>query len=512
MAHWTMLSMAVALIALLLYSWNLNGSAALAFGLLDRFGADGISQRVLGLHDVPANESILAVSEEWDPMHHMGGNSPWFPKNDGTVQEGLDLPRGCRVDQVHMHLQKANMTFSGDLSFVNDWNFFMRNPAQRFENLVATGAYAGTLEAFATGVKLKSRYEHLLEDAIARKQTTFWASGSKRVIEMAKYFGAGFFGVEWKDFADLQVIPETRKRRTSTLTPGKTCRKYGDNVDGYGHDYGSKMLYEWRSHYLPRIVARLQRENSGISFTEAHVYSMQELCGFETIALGSSPWCEVLTKEELEDFGKDLDLSFDHAHELKLTWLLVEYARDLLHYYKAGPGNPYSGAMGMLWLNATANLLKEGPEKAGSLFLSFVHDGDITPMLSALELFPQDIDLPTTHVLLNRTWKTSDVIPMGGRIIFERLACAAPQYCWDNAEFGYPNHKYCTPPADEYHIRINVNDGIVALPGCEDGPGRSCPLETFMGRVSRRSTEVGSFTEVCGVSGDGDDGLDFLHQ
>ncbi|KAI7342076.1 hypothetical protein KC336_g23272, partial [Hortaea werneckii] len=165
------------------------------------------------------------------------------------------------------------------------------------------------------------------------------------------------------------------------------------------------MLYEWRSHYLPPIVARLQRENPGISFTEAHVYSMQELCGFETIALGSSPWCDVFTKEELEDF---------------------EYARDLLHYYKAGPGNPYSGAMGMLWLNATANLLKEGPEKAGSLFLSFVHDGDITPMLSALELFPQNIDLPTTHVLRNRTWKTSDVIPMGGRIIFERLACAAP--------------------------------------------------------------------------------------
>ncbi|RMZ16703.1 hypothetical protein D0860_00869 [Hortaea werneckii] len=507
-----MLSTVVALIALLLYSWNLDGSAAFAFGLLDRFGSDRISQRVLGLNDVPANESVLAVSEEWDPMHHMGGNSPWFPKSAGTVQEGLDLPQGCRVDQVHMHLQKANMTFSGDLSFVNDWNFFMRNPAQRFENLVATGAYAGTLEAFATGVKLKSRYEHLLEDALARKQTTFWASGSKRVIETAKYFGAGFFGVDWHKFADLQVIPETRKRRTSTLTPGKSCRKYGDNVDGYGHDYGSRMLYEWRSHYLPPIVARLQRENPGTSFTETHVYSMQELCGFETIALGSSPWCDVFTKEELESFGKHLEMHIGHAYEPQLTSLLAEYARDLLHYYKAGPGNPYSGAMGMLWLNATANLLKEGPEKAGSLFLSFVHDGDITPMLSALELFQQDIDLPTTHILSNRTWKTSDIIPMGGRIIFERLACAAPQYCWDNAEFGYPNHKYCTPPAEEYHVRINVNDGIVALPGCEDGPGHSCPLETFMGRVSRRATEVGNFAEICGISRDGPEGLDFLHQ
>jgi acid phosphatase len=75
---------------------------------------------------------------------------------------------------------------------------------------------------------------------------------------------------------------------------------------------------------------------------------MQLLCGFETIAKGSSPWCDVFTKDEWEGF---------------------EYARDIIHYYRAGPGNPYSASMGWLWLNVTANLLREGPS-SGPLFFS----------------------------------------------------------------------------------------------------------------------------------------------
>ncbi|KAK4548315.1 hypothetical protein LTR36_010185 [Oleoguttula mirabilis] len=445
-------------------------------------------------------------------MRHQGGNSPWIPKVRGILEGGMEPPAGCRVDQVHMisrhaeryptvmagirmlelfqHLQAANLTLSGDLAFTDGWDFFIADPAQRFENVVATGPCAGTLEAFAAGVKLRTRYEHLLVEALATNMTSFWASDSLRVIETARYFGAGFFGIDWKEVARLHVIPETPDRGADTLTPGRTCLNYRFNVDEYGHDYGIRKLYEWREAYLPPIIKRLGKQNPDITFNEAEVYSMQEFCGFETIAKGSSRWCDVFTHEEWESF---------------------EYARDLLHYYRAGPGNPYSGAMGWLWLNATANLLLEGPG-AGPLYLSFVHDGDIIPLLSALDLFPQVPDLPASHVMHNRTWRTSDIVPMGGRLIFERLACPAYQYCWDNADYGYPNHIYCSPPQDEYFVRINVNDGIVALPGCDTGPGSSCPLGEFVEMVKRRGLDLGDFRKVCGLEQDATEGIGFLHQ
>jgi len=132
-------------------------------------------------------------------------------------------------------------------------------------------------------------------------------------------------------------------------------------------------------------------------------------------------------------------------------------------------------------------------------------------MLSTLDLIPQSPDLPSDSVPHNRTWRTSDLVPMGGRVILERLACPAPQRCWDNSPF-YPNHVYCEPTHDEYHVRINVNDAIVGIPGCQAGPGSSCPLDAFVARVEALGWRAGDFREVCGLGEDAAAGISFLHQ
>ncbi|KAF2859645.1 phosphoglycerate mutase-like protein [Piedraia hortae CBS 480.64] len=441
----------------------------------------------------------------------MGGNSPWIPKVRNVPGYDTDPPEHCLVDQVHMmsrhaeryptnssgirmlqlyqHIAHSNVTFQGSLSFLNKWDFFMNEPAKRFENLVATGPNAGTLEAFATGVKLRTRYEALLWEAIAKNATRLWAGDSNRVIETAKYFSAGFYGIDWERISDLKIIPETADQGGNTLTPGRTCRKYRDNEDDYGHDYGVRMLYKWREEYLPPIVRRLAKENPQIVFTQAEVYSMQEICGFESLAKGKSDWCDVFTHKEWEQF---------------------EYARDLLHYYRSGEGNPFGVVMGSLWLNSTAYLLEKGPEEAGPLFFSFVHDGDIVPFLAALDLFPQPTPLESSHILENRTWRTSDIVPMGGRVILERLACPY-QECWDHGEFGYPNHVFCNPPSQDVFIRVNVNDAIVPIPWCEHGPGGSCPLSEFLQRVRERVMGM-DFLKTCGLSQDMKDRIEFLHQ
>ena len=307
--------------------------------------------------------------------------------------------------------------------------------------------------------------------------------------------------------AKLHIILETAERGADTLTPGRTCLNYRNNADEYGHDYGYRMMDAIRSTYEPQIAERLAIQNPDFVFTESEVFAMQMICGFETIAEGSSPWCDVFNKEEWESF---------------------EYARDVIHYYRAGPGNPYSASMGWLWLNATANLLMEGPS-AGPLFFSLysnifksschsstdcvysVHDGDVIPLLTALNLFPQTPELPTSHVLHNRTWRTSDVTPMGGRIIFERLSCLAPQHCWSNEPF-YPNHIYCEPQREDVFVRVNINDGIVAIPGCDSGPGHSCPFEEFLEHVRKRGLDFEEFGRICGLGEDAPKAVTFLHQ
>ncbi|KAI9044943.1 uncharacterized protein KD926_011116 [Aspergillus affinis] len=426
--------------------------------------------------------------DDWNLLHYLGGNGPWIEKIDGEhVSEGIGPPERCSIEQVHMmsrhgeryptksagsrhlallsRIRESNVPLNGSLSLLNNWSYFTSEPEKDFDQLTATGPYAGKLQAFTTGVRFVTRYGHLLQK---HTKTRLWASECQRVIETAQHFASGMFGLDWEKSgkAELEIIPETFDQRANTLTPGDTCLKYLEDPEK-GHDNGMNMRTRFQEVYAPVIAKRLISEQGNLalgSFSDEEIFSMQEMCGYETIARGSSPWCDVFTKEEWESF---------------------EYARDIIHYYRAGPGNPYAGAMGWLWLNATTALLQSGPG-VGAMFFSFVHDGDIAPFLTALDIMkdPQyDPSLPITHIAQDRKWRTSSVMPMGARIVLERMTCPSTSAQGDKSE-------------QENFVRININDRIVPLPYCRSGPGHSCPLKEFARHVERRRAEVGDFKET----------------
>lgn len=110
-------------------------------------------------------------------------------------------------------------------------------------------------------------------------------------------------------------------------------------------------------------------------------------------------------------------------------------------------------------------------------------------MLTALSLFEDAKDLPVDRIKEDRQWKTSQVTPMGGRILFERMTCPTGLY-----------------------VRFNVNDGIVPLKGCDDGPGSSCALDAFAEYVKARGQAAGDFRKICGLGKDAPRALTFLRQ
>jgi len=139
-------------------------------------------------------------------------------------------------------------------------------------------------------------------------------------------------------------------------------------------------------------------------------------------------------------------------------------------------------------------------------------------MLSALDIFHSDTILPTTHRDPSRTWRLSQVTPMSGRIIFERLSCPpsshtnAPHRQANDRGDPYQTSLHQQQAQNNTYVRININDGIVALPNCTSGPGSSCPLGEFVAFVKSRGEEMGDFREICGLGSDVPGSLDFLHQ
>lgn len=382
-------------------------------------------------------------------------------------------------------IRLGNLTLLGDLAFVNTWEFFTADPEHDLGNLITTGRYAGTLQAFRTGTKLRTRYKRLIDSAADIGTTTFWVGGFGRGIDTAKHFASSFWGLDWHDVAHLRIIPQDVDRAADTLTPSKTCAAYIRDIDHQGHGYGDVMLSKFLSTYTPAVVERLSGQDPGLNITNYDVYIMQEICGFEMLAKEHSPWCSIFTAEELEAFV---------------------YARDLLLYYRSGPGNPYATTMGYLWLNATTDLLMQGAT-AEPLFFSFAHDNDLMNLISALGLFEHDPPLPTTRMVHDRTWRASEITPMGGRIILERLGRADV-----NANQLINLNASDAEAQNEVYVRLNINDAIVALPSCSSGPGGSCPLQEFVEFVHRLGGEHGDFGRKCGLASDVATRISFLHQ
>lgn len=219
---------------------------------------------------------------------------------------------------------------------------------EQLAQLTSTGPFSGSLGAFTTGVRLRTRYQHLVSKALSwPRPTRLWASDSQRVIDTARYFSTGFFGLDWTNKTSLEVISEGSELGADTLTPGDTCPRYlEDEEEGWAK--GWKSMHKYRATYFPSVRQRLSKQNPGLELSDDELYAMQEMCGFETTVRGSSHWCDVFTRDEFLHF---------------------EYARDLHHYYRAGPGTKYGAPMGWLWLNATTNLMLQGPD-AGPVFFS----------------------------------------------------------------------------------------------------------------------------------------------
>lgn len=116
-------------------------------------------------------------------------------------------------------------------------------------------------------------------------------------------------------------------------------------------------------------------------------------------------------------------------------------------------------------------------------------------MITALDVITDEQHLPTTYIDHDRKWRKSQVSPMGGRIIFELLSC--------NASNDSPKGQY---------VRVNINDGITALPDCQSGPGKSCPLADFAARTKKKGEDAGDFGELCGLDEGAADRITFLHQ
>ncbi|TRX91291.1 hypothetical protein FHL15_007896 [Xylaria flabelliformis] len=420
----------------------------------------------------------LYSNYHFNPLEHLGGVAPYFESQDPPASPSP--PQGCTPVRA-AYLNRHAAIYANDFDYEEylepfisklknhtkiDWakiptlNFLSGWTAPITEAEQELLTRVGRVEAAQLGATLSFRYPNLKIPAHV------WTSSAERTYKSAESLVRGLE----TDDNGISVISiyESKKAGANSLTPYSSCPAYSSSA-------GSDQSGVFIKKFTAPIAARLNALAPEFNFTSNDIYGMMELCGYESVIRGSSPFCN------LDLFSPD-------------DWLGWEYAADIMYHYNVGYGNQVTGFVGLPWLNATANLLL-GEHSDEDIYVSFTHR-ELPPMVTvAMGLFNNSAfggsasaindTMPLDRINYQRQWKSSYVLPFLGNLAIEKLNCSGT--------YGYDDGEY---------YRVLVNSAPQPLPDCADGPGTSCSRSGFEKYIQDRVDLFQGYSDKCSVDYD----------
>ncbi|CAL1711173.1 unnamed protein product [Somion occarium] len=443
-----------------------------------------------------SSSSRLDGSSRFDLFKHWGNLSPWFSVKRGSF--GLDsspeAPDTCRVTGLHflhrhgaryptsyasyggpanfssrLHHSAAKWNGQGDLSFMNDWTYKLGE-----EVLTPFGRQ----QIFDLGVSMRIKYGYLLENFTKTNTLPVFRTESQdRMLASALNFAIGFFGFPYEGQYQQSITIEAHGFN-NTLAPYKTC----PNARTSGKsDRSLYYVREWASKYLADAHARLAPQLEGYDLSIEDVFTMQQLCAYETVAIGYSRFCELFNEEEWKGFN---------------------YALDLFFWYDSGFGSPVARVQGIGYVQELVARLTHAPiavhnsstnatlddnsvtfPLGQSLYVDATHEVVVLNIITALNLtnFAADGPLPASHIPENRAFKVSHLAPFATNVQFQRklLSFLSILDLLTPSSFTVLSCESTPDP----QIRIIINDGVVPLTsikGCSEHKDGLCPVSTFV--------------------------------
>ncbi|TYZ62997.1 hypothetical protein PybrP1_009803 [[Pythium] brassicae (nom. inval.)] len=414
-----------------------------------------------------------AYSPGFDLFDHTSQLNFYHPANPFYPLEQTKLPDACKVDQVHIVSRHTTRypskgsyngvariatkikdalagnatTLSPEFEFLRTWDLskMITNPTAQVENITALGL----TEAFEHGAQVRSKYAHLYH-----KDMTVWSGSVERVQLTAKSFMNGLFGQAAADNHYVHLVTSNSSDKSiagNTLTPIDTCTKF---PKGIADPYQAKFVATW----VPQVIARLEARWPGFGFIQDDVLGMMDLCMYEMNLSGKDQrhFCMLFTDDEWVNYG---------------------YNKDLGYFHDSSWGNPLARTTGLPYVKAVGKLLAQ-PKTAScqNIYVAFSHDTQLMAFMTAYGL-NKDAAMAGEAVDRDRRLRSSRMVPMGARLVTERLNCGT------QGSF----------------VRALVNDAVVPFEDCKDGPGLSCSIEKHLVRLKNIEAEAGDFMTKCGV-------------
>ncbi|KAJ7368930.1 phosphoglycerate mutase-like protein [Mycena albidolilacea] len=415
--------------------------------------------------------------EPFDLFKKWGNLSPWYsvPRTAFGVDSGPETPPTCRVTGLHLlhrhgaryptayasyggpanfssrlHAVADKWTASGELEFMNEWTYKLG------EEILTP---FGRQQLFDLGISTRLKYGFLLKNFTESNTIPVFRTESQdRMLASAMNFAIGFFGYPFEGQYQQSITIEAHGFN-NTLAPYKTCPNANDPLKA---DRGRAKVAQWAGVYLAGAVGRLRPLIKGYELQVEDVYVLQQLCAYETVALGYSKFCELFTEEEWDGFDYSLDLYFWYNSAFGFALgrpLGIGYVQELVARLTHTPIATHN--------SSTNGTLNDDPTTfplGQSLYVDATHEVVVLQVLTALGLstLAAEGTLPADHMPQNRTFRARELAPFATNVHFQLLSCTSlpgPQ------------------------IRVIVNDGIVpltGLAGCGAQKDGMCSVEAFV--------------------------------
>ncbi|EQL02205.1 3-phytase A precursor [Ophiocordyceps sinensis CO18] len=430
-----------------------------------------------------ANQSIFKM---------MGHLSPYSPSPGFGVDE-YPLPAGADIIQVQMlsrhgsrypttgstvealgkRLASLSDSFNpkGPLAFLKDWKYQLGS-----EILVPNGRQ----ELFESGILHNYMYGALYNPTskIIVRTTT-----QDRMLKSAENWLAGFFGLDWTNNATIEVIIEERGFNNS-LAGSLNC------PNSWTKSSGEEARNHWVRSYLANATTRFQAMTEGFAWTADDVYAAQTMCPYETVAYGSSRFCDLFTYDEWQGFGYSIDLFFAAISAFnspvgRATG--IGYQQEVVARLKNHTLG-YSGSQ----INVTLDSNPETFPLNQSLYFDFSHDTNIVSILTAFGLRQFAEELPATRYAGKHNLTIAHVTPFGARLDIEVIKTPKPLS---------PNRDGYLRGEETRYIHFILNQRTLPLgqsfPEC-DASRRDgwCDLDTFL-KVQEDMPSRAKFDDAC---------------
>ncbi|WWD03521.1 hypothetical protein V865_001574 [Kwoniella europaea PYCC6329] len=467
-----------------------------------------------------------SMNNKINPLKHLSAISPFYI----PTEKPTSLPPKCELDRVSLlirhssiqgnddefeqtmkpfidkirNIPKENLPKEGPWKFLRDWDTPIK------EETLEVVSPQGKKDAKFLGKYIRDQYEPLFPP---KKKTStkkdknktpykVWTASSTRDIDTAKSYIKGGFpshqsgndGEGDGEVVQLVKVPNKAKDWDRSLTPHKAC-------DTFEKESSLEPANKWLGVYAPKVIERLRGIIPEIAdqLVDQDILAMQMLCGYESIAVGHSPFCHLFTDEE---------------------WLDVEYYFDVRFHYMMGYGSSLSPYLGMPWAKTAKHLLAgkdtDGDDNGGHtpnqddegtlgifkkggklpepklppnathtqlLHPSFTHRESPAFVAVFLNLFNSSSHAhpafevpPLDHRVDDRAWRTSHLVSFLGHVALERFHCKGDK---------------------EEYVRAVVNGRAEKMSGCEDGKEGSCKWKTFDKWVDERAQRWGDWESVC---------------